>query len=219
MSFENAMAKLNLDLDSSFYDPTAFPQLPLQELTVTKAAIEGNLESLFAALQNVHKCDMDTPLLSRDGFPRSDIDVVQVRLIRTQIIRLRNDLRSLLQCLNIRLEEFFQSGAAPAEITLNSEPSVDMVPFAVVNEVVAHSPAYKAGLQDGDELISFAETINATNHDGLKRVVATVQSSVANRNEIKVLVLRNKTDKIGLCLRPCADWGGRGVLGCRLDKL
>lgn len=42
---------------------------------------------------------MSTPLVTPDGFPRSDIDVAQVMFTRTAIIRRRNDLKDLMKRL------------------------------------------------------------------------------------------------------------------------
>lgn len=39
---------------------------------------------------------MQDPLVERDGFPRNDIDVHQVRHARHQIICLQNDLKALM---------------------------------------------------------------------------------------------------------------------------
>lgn len=70
-------------------------RLSVPDLSLKKECIESKLSKASAALKNVsishslaewrvltilffqHGADMDTPLLSSDGFPRDDIDVTQ----------------------------------------------------------------------------------------------------------------------------------------------
>ncbi|ANB12952.1 Nas2p [Sugiyamaella lignohabitans] len=51
---------------------------------------------------------MDTPLVTSDGFPRSDIDVAQIREARSRIIRLKNDLRGIMSQIEAGLVEYFK---------------------------------------------------------------------------------------------------------------
>ena len=81
---------------------------------------------------------MQTPLLSSDGFPRSDIDVVEVRTTRVKIIKLKNDLRSVMEEISSRLLSQFQTNAFCKTLEISQEKPV---PFAIITEVVSNSPA------------------------------------------------------------------------------
>ena len=137
---------------------------------------------------------MNTSLLTFDGFPRSDIDVAQIRTTRARIIRLKNDHKALMAKLEIAVQEQFAAGkgadgasrnatdvassqtAATVSATSSSGAPVIEPPFAKVNTVAAGSPAAQAGLQPGDKVIRFG-TCNWTNHDRLSKVAQVVQQN------------------------------------------
>lgn len=130
---------------------------------------------------------MNTNLLTPDGFPRSDIDVAQIRTTRSRIIHLRNDYKELMALIEKRLHEHFASiqdddqestpvptdQAAPLP---DSVPEVLEQPFAKVNSVVDNSPAATAGLKAGDLIRSFGY-VNRSNHDSLRKVAECVQGN------------------------------------------
>lgn len=111
---------------------------------------------------------MNTPLVTPDGFPRSDIDVAQVRSTRTQIIRRKNDLKDVMKHLEKEMhlqyaqvkeqqrqaEDRAQTIEGIREDTEGlsiSDPSTSieqphqlLVPFASVNSVAPASPAFTA---------------------------------------------------------------------------
>lgn len=67
--------------------------------TIDQKIIEhGNI--LFA-----NSINMQEPLVDKDGFPRSDIDVAAVRTARHQIICLQNDLKALENEIRDRIHE------------------------------------------------------------------------------------------------------------------
>ncbi|KAI5951668.1 NAS2 [Candida jiufengensis] len=106
--FQGLMKSLNLDPNQyKVYDKSEFPHKTFQELSQIKTNIESQLKNLFDLLKYQHNVDMDSPLVTKDGFPRSDIDVVSIRLIRTHIIRLKNDYKNLLEVLESKMEEEF----------------------------------------------------------------------------------------------------------------
>jgi len=51
-----------------------------------RAAIEAELSGLEAELKTHGNVGMNAPLVDAEGFPRSDIDVYRVRVIRNRII-------------------------------------------------------------------------------------------------------------------------------------
>lgn len=115
---------------------------------------------------------MDTPLVLADGFPRSDIDVIQVRKVRTQIIRTKNDLK---QVINDIQKELVRHHAQQKELagkvdSLNSDtqnlailphdtPKQALPVFAVVRSVEENSPASKSVSTIFYQLLSFKLTM------------------------------------------------------------
>lgn len=158
-------------------------QLSFAELSQKKDDMEAELKALSGVLDS-HGVNMDTPL-TRDGFPRADIDVAQIRTTRSRIIHLRNDYKDLLNAIEKHLHEHFASledaEDLPAATTGagmlgdSITPTLDE-PFAKVNSVVPSSPAYTAGLKAGDEIRNFGY-VNKGNHDGLKKVAECVQGN------------------------------------------
>ncbi|KAG7293054.1 hypothetical protein NEMBOFW57_003100 [Staphylotrichum longicolle] len=162
-------------------------QLTIAELQRKKDNVEGELKALGGVLDS-HGVDMNTSLLTPDGFPRADIDVAQIRTTRARIIHLRNDWKDLMALIETRLHEHFasledddaESTAAPATIDTSmprdSVPETLDQPFAKVNTVVDNSPAATAGLKPGDLIRNFGY-VNIENHDGLKKVAECVQGN------------------------------------------
>lgn len=195
----------------------------LQELMKVKKNIESELTELLDVLDS-HKVDMNTPLVTADGFPRSDIDVAQVRITRSRIIRLRNDLKQNLNEIEKELHLHYQSASGESSLASdkNDKDSKTMeqtekvvVPFAVVNKVAPMSPAQDAGLREGDKIVEFGH-LHAGNHEKLTRLANVVQANL-NRT-IELVVLRGE-EQLSLKLVPKTGWGGRGAMGCHILPL
>ncbi|KAG7892114.1 hypothetical protein KL905_003554 [Ogataea polymorpha] len=75
------MSVLNLDVVPSA-EPDALAGMDLAQLANLRSRIEAQIDTLHARLY-AQNADMDTPLVSDDGFPRSDIDVVQPKLAQS----------------------------------------------------------------------------------------------------------------------------------------
>ncbi|KAJ6785911.1 hypothetical protein PWT90_09498 [Aphanocladium album] len=174
---------------------------------------------------------MDTPLLTRDGFPRSDIDVAQIRTTRARIIRLKNDYKEIMANVEKFLHEHFANAAETAAsaptaaagasgILPDSETQSLDQPFAKVNSVAANSPAEAAGLKAGDEIRNFGY-VNRGNHDGLKKVAECVQGNEGSNIFIRVSRPAGvaSREELRLTLTPRQNWGGRGLLGCHITPL
>ncbi|KAK4168545.1 hypothetical protein QBC43DRAFT_309081 [Cladorrhinum sp. PSN259] len=205
-------------------------KLSIAELQRKKDAVEAELRALGAVLES-HGVDMNTSLLTSDGFPRADIDVAQIRTTRARIIHLRNDWKDLMAMVEKRLHEHFASledgdderNAAPAagnadiSIPRDSVPETLDQPFSKVNSVVENSPAAAAGLQPGDLIRNFGY-VNLENHDNLRRVGECVQGNVEHNILVKVsrITGATQTQELRLTLTPRRDWGGRGLLGCHI---
>ncbi|GKT75201.1 26s proteasome non-atpase regulatory subunit 9 [Colletotrichum tofieldiae] len=161
-------------------------RLTFAELQKKKDDVEAELKALGAVL-NSHGADMNTPLTTRDGFPRADIDVAQVRTTRARIIHLRNDYKDLMAMIEKHLHEHFaslqeddepeaQTSGNAGLLMDHSTPRPLEEPFAKVNSVVPGSPAETAGLKPDDEIRGFGY-VNRSNHDNLKKVADCVQGN------------------------------------------
>lgn len=166
----------------------------------------------------------DEPLVDAEGFPRPDIDVRSVRIARTQIICLQNDLKQLTKSIEEGMEKYFQesketltSTKIPPEVREASSSHAAVVPqtpFVVVNLVSPGSPAEEAGIQVRDLITSFG-TITADNFKDLAQVGELVKNS--QNSQVRVNVKRNnKVEELILVPR---TWAGRGLLGCNIVPL
>ncbi|VEU23537.1 DEKNAAC104714 [Brettanomyces naardenensis] len=217
MSFENAMKDLNMKAVD--YDlEVVRAEYDLGQLTGLKKEIESSLVGLFDKLTKELGTDMDAKVVTADGFPRNDLDIVQVRLVRVQIIRLRNDLKEILGLLETKVAERFQeinSGHATG-----SDKTVDLtqlIPFATVEELAVSGPADEAGLRVGDRILRFGN-VDVTNHRSLLNLAPVVRNNVGGKVEI-VVQREESEDRLVLELSPSNSWGGRGLLGCKLVEI
>ncbi|KAH3907299.1 hypothetical protein HBH56_192940 [Parastagonospora nodorum] len=205
-------------------------QLSLQELIAEKDRLETELKALGQVLDS-HGVNMNTGLTTFDGFPRSDIDVPQIRTTRARIIRLKNDYKDLMSRIekglhehHARLAEQAQSdpeGAARAQASFEATPAALEAPFAKVNSVVADSPAELAGLRVGDTITKFG-WVDWTNHERLSRVAEAVSQNEGLPIAVKALrptASGGPAETVQMTLTPRRNWGGRGMLGCHLLPL
>ncbi|CAM1507065.1 Fc.00g067060.m01.CDS01 [Cosmosporella sp. VM-42] len=203
--------------------------LSFAELQRKKDDVEAELKALGGVLDS-HGVDMETPLLTSDGFPRADIDVAQIRTTRARIIRLRNDYKELMARIEKFLHEHFASlddesepvptSSSGLPVLPDSQPTTLDQPFAKVNTVAAGGPAEQAGLKPGDEIRNFGY-VNRANHDNLKKVAECVQGNEGSNIFIRVSRTTGvaQQEELRLTLTPRKDWGGRGMLGCHILPL
>ncbi|KAK3329342.1 hypothetical protein B0H66DRAFT_465373 [Apodospora peruviana] len=205
--------------------------LSFAELQRKKDNIEEELKALGGVLDS-HGVGMNTNLLTRDGFPRADIDVAQIRTTRARIIHLKNDYKDLMALIEKHLHEHFaslQDGDEPVAGAIGTDPSTlrDSAPenldppFARVNSVVDNSPAATAGLKAGDLIKNFGY-VNHSNHDDLKKVGECVQGNEGQNILVKVSRTSGgagAAHELQLTLTPRRNWGGRGLLGCHILPL
>ncbi|KAI3342716.1 hypothetical protein F4824DRAFT_443018 [Ustulina deusta] len=206
--------------------------LSFAELQQKKDNMEAELKALSGVLDS-HGVNMETPLLTRDGFPRADLDIAQIRTTRSRIIHLKNDYKDLMNAIEKHLHEHFASLQGTDDVASNATPmnratmmgdtlpETLEVPFAKVNSVVADSPADAAGLKAGDEIRNLGY-VNRANHDGLKKVAECVQGNEGQRVLVKISrradsgTSQGTRQELQLYLTPRRNWGGRGLLGCHI---
>ncbi|KAM3508687.1 hypothetical protein MY10362_001051 [Beauveria mimosiformis] len=214
--------------------PTSIPstngtssRLSFAELQQKKDDVEAELRALSGVLDS-HGVDMNTPL-TRDGFPRSDLDVAQIRTTRARIIRLKNDYKEIMATAEKFLHEHFANAAesaesstpaaaaATSEILPDSDTRSLEPPFAKIDSVSSGSPAELAGLKVGDEIRNFGY-VSRANHDGLKKVAECVQGNEGSNVFIRISRPSGvaSRDELRLTLTPRRNWGGRGMLGCHI---
>lgn len=166
-------------------------------------------------------------MVDEEGFPRNDIDVRSVRIARTQIVCLQNDLKELTKSIEAGLEKYFhetketlsstkipfelRESAATVTASTSTPASEIQTPIVVVNLVSPGSPAEEAGIQVRDQIISFG-TINYSNFKDLAHIGELVKNS--QNQQLRVKVKRNNTIE-ELILVP-KTWNGRGLLGCNV---
>lgn len=147
-----------------------------------------------------------------------------VRLARTQIICLQNDLKELTKSIEGGLEKYFSesketltSTKIPPEVldssasSSSTTPAEPQTPIVVVNLVSPNSPAEEAGIQVRDHITAFG-TITSSNFKDLAQIGELVKSS--QNKQIRVKVKRDSKYE-ELILVPKV-WSGRGFLGCNI---
>uniref|UniRef100_A0A1L8DSY4 26S proteasome non-ATPase regulatory subunit 9 n=1 Tax=Nyssomyia neivai TaxID=330878 RepID=A0A1L8DSY4_9DIPT len=202
------------------------------KLMEEKTKLEQKLAD-FNLILETNNVGMDEQLVDADGFPRSDIDVHQVRAARHGIILTRNDLKGLMAQIEKGLEHYFAeqrlNGAAasssgtstttklanytengavsvPARDTPAVQPSI-----CKVNLVAPGGPAEQAGFRVGDEVVEFG-TLNATNFRELTQIADIVKN---HQNSVIKVQIRRHNRLLPLELIPRV-WSGRGLLGCNV---
>lgn len=205
----------NLQINESIDAELArLDSLTISQVVNLKDVIESELSKNIEILssQNV---DMDSSLVTADGFPRSDVDVLQIRLARRNINMLRNDLNKVILKSHSMLNAHFEQKQEVAQSNKTGDNEIEYkIPFARFTEITPGGPIEKTGVQLNDKLVSIGD-IHAGNHNKLKNV-----QMVVLRNENKELPIRIMRDNslLDLKLIPTREWEGRGLLGCKLDE-
>uniref|UniRef100_A0A915PSG5 26S proteasome non-ATPase regulatory subunit 9 n=1 Tax=Setaria digitata TaxID=48799 RepID=A0A915PSG5_9BILA len=165
----------------------------------------------------INNIDMKKSLVDEEGYPITSVDVYSVRQARSAIICAHNDRQKLTSRIEEAMLALHQQkrncAASCSEHALTEATPVvhrtSNAPFARIAKVMPSSPAFRAGLKDGDQLIQFG-SLHAGNFSDMKDLCVVVQNSVDR--PIKVTVLRDDRP-IRLELVPQA-WSGKGTLGC-----
>lgn len=193
----------------------------LHSLLEARQKIEHELDTYAAVLDRNH-IDLTSPLITQDGFPRSDIDVANVRIARTAIIRLKNDHKEVETRIEAAVHEAFKNGT-PLKGThkdndvgqLQTGGAAVDAAFCYINSVASGSPAETAGLRRNDKIVTFGP-VNIVNHDKLQGLAREVSRAVIDAQSISLTLAREEGAAILVLkksLQPRSDWGGRGVVG------
>lgn len=181
-------------------------KLQLKNLQNKKDELEGSISAFNSAA--LWETGM---LVDAEGFPRTDIDVYSVRLARSKVNELKNDLKSVMDEIEKLLHQLHAISDHPVQSTHKSE---EKRPFLRVNQVFESSPAQECGLCIGDLILSFGSMTQSTySSEELKRIVS---NSIGKRLDVQVM--RNPDGHVLLHLIPKV-WNGEGVLGCHISPL
>ncbi|CAD5234526.1 unnamed protein product [Bursaphelenchus xylophilus] len=186
----------------------------VKQLILERDNIDKELGHLHHTLKTLD-VDMETPLVDAEGFPRSDLDLPAIRLTRKNIIALTNDRKALTDEIEKALGELHQKTPGLSGTAKPTEPAVRRPTnraFLLVENVVYNSPAYHAGLAEGDKVVQF-DKIHALNFEGLRQISEVVTGLVGK--ELHITVLRKI--KVHRLIALPGPWDGVGIFGARLQ--
>lgn len=220
----------------------------LKQLEAQRNALEIEASALASALNSPgvngeRPAGVKGPLVDSEGFPRSDLDLMAVMTQRNRLAVINTDHSAVMKMIETGLAELHLhsanlvdsrvaggAGAGTGDGSVGAArrslaspgPSTEKRGFALIDEILAGSPAQEAGIQDGDELLTFG-TVTADTVDALNSIPAIVGANV--NCAIAIEVRRRLTNdgvqtattvvlKLSLTPKP---WGGRGLLGCHLS--
>ncbi|XP_004611094.2 26S proteasome non-ATPase regulatory subunit 9 [Sorex araneus] len=199
----------------------------VQELIRRKEELEEQIRANFAVLDGQKGVGMNEPLVDCEGYPRADVDLYQVRTARHNIVCLQNDHQAVMKQVEEALHQLHardkekqardlaeaRQEAESASLAQGPGPHA-LQAFAKVGSISAGSPASKAGLQVGDEIVEFG-SVNTQNFQSLQNIGTVVQHSEGR--PLNVTVLRGG-QRHQLRLVP-ERWEGRGLLGFNIIPL
>ncbi|KAM6155772.1 26S proteasome non-ATPase regulatory subunit 9 [Rhynchocyon petersi] len=191
----------------------------VKELMRRKEEIEAQIKANYEVLESQKGIGMNEPLVDCEDYPRSDVDLYQVRTARHNIVCLQNDHKAImkqveeaLHQLHARDKEKQARDMAEAQSEAMSrtpdQGAHSTKAFAKVNSISPGSPASTAGLQVDDEIVEFG-SVNTQNFQSLQNVGSVVQHSEGK--PLNVTVIR-RGERHQLRLVP-TRWAGKGLLG------
>nr|XP_044989035.1 26S proteasome non-ATPase regulatory subunit 9 isoform X1 [Jaculus jaculus] len=199
----------------------------IEALMRRKEEIEAQIKAYYDVLESQKGVGMNEPLVDREGYPRADVDLYQVRTARHNIICLQNDHKAVMKQVEEALHQLHARDKekqardmaeahreAMSQRLGSTENSTAPQAFAKVNSVSPGSPASLAGLQVDDEIVEFG-SVNTQNFQSLQNIGSVVQHSEGK--PLNVTVIRSG-GKHQLRLVP-TRWAGKGLLGCNIIPL
>ena len=216
----------------------------LRSLQAQRSALEVEAEALADALNSPGvngeaPAGIKTALVDREGFPRADIDIMNVKTQRNRLAVVNTDHKEVMKKIEAELAQMHslsgnesvgekeqQQQQQQQQASRGLAPAPTAIPgsgkaFAIVDEILPGSPAALAGLQDGDQLVGFG-TIRFETIDNINCIPALIGANV--NKPVPVEVKRRgadpaaAADTLHLTLLP-RPWGGRGLLGCHLTPI
>ncbi|CZS98331.1 related to NAS2-ubiquitin-dependent protein catabolism [Rhynchosporium agropyri] len=189
--------------------------LTLAQLQAKKDNLEAEIRALGGVLDS-HGVDMNTRLLTPDGFPRADLDVAQsilpspketlaatdsltVRTTRARIMYLKNDHKALMSVIEKHIHEHFARLAEDGpedESTINERTSTAefqtssqpqiLTPPFAKVNSVVAASPAESAGLQASDQIRVFGYVNNANHDELKRVAECVQGNEGREVLVKV---------------------------------
>lgn len=177
-------------------------------------------------------------LVDNEGFPLP-VDVYSIRQARSESIRLVNDYKALqtklegemlktFQLINQR-DEFStanqsitnsssQNNLENAETTQTNNNNNNLKPFLSIDLVVDDTPASRAGLSNGDQIIQFGPiTADIFNQEGLSGLVSFITQH--QNRPVEIVYLHHESFSITYTTLIPQKWSGQGLLGCKVIPL
>ncbi|XP_056138603.1 26S proteasome non-ATPase regulatory subunit 9 isoform X2 [Lampris incognitus] len=188
----------------------------VQNLIKKKDDIEEQIKAYYDVLDD--GVGVASPLVDADGYPRADVNLYQIRAARHSISCLQNDHKAImleiedaLHRLHAREKAKREQDEAEAQAEALAHDVTLPSPFARVEVVTQGSPASRADIRVGDEIIEFG-SVNTGNFQNLQNIASVVQHSEGK--PLRVTVIRNG-QRTQMTFTP-QRWSGRGLLGCNI---
>lgn len=213
----------------------------LLEMDKKRKEMEAEINSLTEYLTGPGMPGVTKPLVDEEGYPLPNLDLYAIRTARVKLIYLQNDLKNLMEEIEVNMADYFsdikkekekekkeekKEEEEPISVPVPAEDkkasiSASQEPFAVVSEVTEGSPAEEAGLKEGDAIVSFDNILRKGVSSNPLQTLARICNEKVNK-KIPVMVLRKNSNNVldvsYLNLIP-HTWNGRGILGCKLNLL
>ncbi|SSD61754.1 uncharacterized protein SCODWIG_03515 [Saccharomycodes ludwigii] len=203
---------------------------PQATTSIANTTLNNYDNAIFPSKTNDY---MNAPLINRDGYPRDDVDIFTIRLLRQNCNMLKNDLTHLIDYIHVEMGKYWEGvdkkkGTSNSTITNNNDNAtfdpIQASPFCKITGVLKGSPSDQCGLQDNDLLcrIGAIDTLKYySSHDKLLGVSNYVKEHIDR--EIPVMIKRKQNGafiNLELTLIPNSNnWDGPGILGCTLVKI
>ncbi|KAI1901166.1 hypothetical protein AGOR_G00057390 [Albula goreensis] len=140
----------------------------VQSVQEQKDLIEEQIKAYYDVLED-QGVGTEGPLVDLEGYPRSDVDVYQIRTARHSISCLQNDHKAIMVEIEEALHRLHALEKAKREQNQPHAQAGAMdqgaslpLPFARVDTITQGSPASQSGLRVGDEVIGFG-SVNSGN--------------------------------------------------------
>ncbi|CAJ0603534.1 unnamed protein product [Cylicocyclus nassatus] len=184
-----------------------------KDLIAQRDKIDAEIEENFQVLKD-NASTMDSPLVDKEGFPFSHIDVDSVRQARHNIICLRNDRKNLTEQIEKAIQDSHAEMRAEESDSKEAQKSDEQsdsnsregggetrVPEKAASPIV-HRTSNKPFIKYG--------SLHAGNFKEMKEVSTTTAEHEGRK--LRVTVLRNhRAARLEIFPK---RWAGNGILGC-----